>query len=746
MALSSISNSVRPDMPARDVLPDSEIVSPEALPVDDTEIAALSAQLEETGDYREFSPEMQAILDTDNIATIIDAGKLAKVASSLQDAIQRDTQTMADYKRMHDKALKIAKMSKDCETKTFPFPGASMVMMPYLADAALEFSSRFTPDVLAKNDICFAEIVGTDAQFKADKSKRVTTAINYDLNCGIKAWAKNHDLAMFNVPITGMIFKKTYQCPVENHRKSDLIFGGDMIYDHNAKSFECAPRKSHEFTLRKNQVVSKIRQREYLEIDYNTVSENDDKLFSFIECHCRIDLDGDDYAEPYIVTIYTPENKIVSIVKRFAQADIKTNDAGEIIEIESEKFFTQIGFIPDPEKPAVYLGFGILLSDLFETINTNTQQMIDAGTMQNTGANSGFVRKGTKAGERGGNRVRKGSIEIQMGKFVEIETSGNNPLKDDLVNFPFGGPSQSLFNLITQLKEEARTMTQISFATEANAGEAAELYLARLQQGMKKPNAIMLRVYEGMTAEFKRIFDLQKRYLTDEEYEEILGIEPVLRQEDVQKYMQAVQMWKEATQQGLMLPEPQEPVPQKERVSVEEDYNNKYVFKPTADPSQGSEHERIARKMMISQRAQQMPQLYNVREAEIQLLEEIGTSRGDVEKLLPPPDPNARDPMAEMQKEYLKLEATKAQLKAAEVSLKAREQAVTLKKVMAETDKLISETAKNYAEIDAQSSEKILGAWDRMRQAVSSLEMPEYEMEAPEAEAEVEDTTGNQGD
>lgn len=639
------------------------------------------------------------IIENDNVAEILEENELTKVAEDVCQGVEDDKKSMDDYRTQYEDALKLARMKWDSEeSKDFPFQGASKVMMPYLMDAALEFNARFTVDILGSDEIARAEIIGRATQTKEEQAKRVTDALNADLTQCIPEWRPQTDQATFHLPITGMYFRKIYQCPTENRRKCDLLFSDQLIYDHDAESFEKAPRKSFEFTLTMNDVVTKIRSGEYLDMDLSQYATGEairsgSILINFIECHCSLDLDDDGYAEPYIVIVEADKRKVVQIQKRFDAYDLRMTEEGdEVMEINGEKFFRQTIFIPDPEKPAVGLGYGILMADMFKTLNTMTRQMIDAGTLANSAANSGFIRKGAKLGGRAGNRDRGGAISMVMGQLTKIETSGNNPLKDDIVQLPFKGGAEGMSMMLQELKSELRIMVQTSQAVDQpNPGEAAALYVAKLAEAHKKQNSIELRVYGGIGGECERIHELQSRYLTDDQYIEILGLEPQFDPIEVQQFQKMQMAYAVAQQNGEQMPRPVPPQKKPPQVDIRTDFSNKYVFQPVANPALGSEQERIARAQVMADRATLQGSPINRYEAEKALAEEMGCT--NVEELLPPPDPNAVDPMTQIQMQMVEIERLKVQLDAQKIKFDAV-------KGQAEIEKIESETVKNYSDAD----------------------------------------------
>ncbi len=658
-----------------------------------------------------------------NLCDLFDESELLKHVEKVTAGIADDRESMSHYLKNYDRAIKRAKLLPAYDKKNFPFDDASNVVLPYVLDAALDFNARATPPLLERRDICKIAIYGKDenvippevmqqleqvaqtqgpevaqqvlqqiqAQLDAQpapkqaRAERVAEAINYDLTCGIKNWRERQDKAMFLLPLAGMYFKKTYQCPVTNKRKSDLIWPDKLIFDHQSDTFDEAPRKSFDFTMSRNEVVTAVRSGRYKAWDgFDT--DTDTLSYEFTETHCDIDLDDDGYAEPYILVLNKSNGRCVSIVRRYEEEDVTMNEKGQVVSIDGESFFSQTIFIPDPAGTCTGMGYGILLGDMFDVIDTNTNQMIDAGTLNNVAANSGFIRRGTKVGPRAGNRQKKGTLEMAMGKFTYLESDGTSPLQNDIAQLPFSGPSESLRMLLEQLKLEAREMTAVSQSIDANPGEAASLYLARLHQAHIKPNSIMVRVYNGLTKEFQRIYDVQRRYMTEKEYMEILD----------------------------------DPAANKEA-----DYEvESYDIKTTADPSQGSELERTARAETFLDRAERLPQVFDLRFAAELWAESIGL---DPEKAVPPPQPGQPDPiqlmvaqaqqtMSEAEKMKGTADIMDAQVKMAEVDLKYMKLDIEIEKMESEILKNLSEVDKNQAEVENSKSKLYLDSLKERRE------------------------------
>lgn len=636
--------------------------------VQDTDVMVYRAE-----DINELPDNLASLLNRGNIAA--DRDDLNDLSQEILEGIKDDEQSMDDYLKKYGRAIRLARMMDDEGDKTFPFQGASRVMMPYVLEAAMEFWARNVPSLIERKDICQIEVFGRHSEEKQARADRVAEFTNYDLRSGIKGWRENQSKAMLSLPISGTVFKKTWYSPTEEKRKSQLIHADQLICDHSRQSFYDCPRKSYTYEMGKNGVVSAIRSGQFLEHDY----DENGTSFKYIESHCTLDLDDDGYAEPYIVTICDSTQEIVSIVPRFQFEDVTVTEKREVVEICGEEFFSITTFIPDPAGSWLGLGWGILLGDLFESINTNIRQLIDAGTLQNVSANSGFISTGGVGA--GVKRARKGRYQLQMGQFTAIETGGNTPIAQSIWQPNAQGPSPTLFQLMQALREDAKSLVTISQNVEGNPNEAAELYLARLSQSLKLPQAIQTNVYNGVTKELERLYEIYTRYLDSEEYSDVLN-DP-----DANYF---------------------------------EDFAEDSVdIKPTADPTQGSQEEQIAKAQLILGEAKTNP-VHDLRAAYINYYEALGIA--NFEKYLPPPQPGQPDPLAVMQAQAQADMGQAEKMKGIADMIGAQadmmEAEAKMIKLQSEIEKIESETMKNLAEVDRKEMQSRLDALKAFRESV----------------------------
>jgi hypothetical protein len=248
------------------------------------------------------------------------------------------------------------------------------------------------------------------------------------------------------------------------------------------------------------------------------------------------------------------------------------------------------------------------------------------------------------------------------------------------------------------LVDSARQLTASAKQVDVNANQAASLYLAQLQQALKIPNAITMRVYGAATEEFKKIFHLNELYYDDDKYNRVIDMQGATESEVPQQPPQQPGMEPAPAPVPISEPEPS-------TFSMEADFDaDDCDIRMCADPSQGSQMERAARADAIYQMALAQPQpIIDIREATVDVLEAMGAV--DIDTLAPKPDPNAKDPMQELMIAQMQMEAEFRQrdqmLREQDQMLKAQkmmyEAALEQQTLSLQDDKLESEIVKNYA-------------------------------------------------
>jgi chaperonin GroES len=478
---------------------------------------------------------LKELADKPNIADMLPDDYLATLGSVCVQEYQADKSTRSDWETKTKKAMELA--LQIVSEKTYPWTGASNVKFPLLTIAALQYHARAYPALISPNDIVRYQVFGPDPDGARNKQgAKIAAHMTYQLTEEDSAWEENMDKALIVQCIVGCAFKKTYYDSLRGHNVSDIVMPDDLVVSYYTKSLSDDTRISHLIRLSSNQVYERRVKGLFLDIDLapvpltsensqlqqakdknqgmqppaNTGSDTDLPL-EFIEQHRCLDLDGDGYREPYVVTVHLGTQKVVRVVARFIDADIVWMDEvmkDKVLRIKAENYFVKFPFIPSPDGGFYDIGLGSLLYPINESINTLVNQLIDAGTLSNTGG--GFLGKGI--------RSKSGEMYFRPGEWKRIESTGDD-LSKNIVPLPIREPSAVLFKLLDLLigyGERIGGATDLNVGVTPGQNTPAETSRNAMESGLKVLNGIIKRNYRSLKDEFQKLYTLNKYFLPDE--------------------------------------------------------------------------------------------------------------------------------------------------------------------------------------------------------------------------------------
>jgi chaperonin GroES len=245
---------------------------------------------------------------------------------------------------------------------------------------------------------------------------------------------------------------------------------------------------------------------------------DDTTPYEFIEQHTYLDLDEDDYPEPYVVTFERNSGKVMRIAPCFDQDTmIMSDDGKDVIQIKKIEYYTKYGFIPSPDGGFYDVGFGTLLGPLNESVNTLINQLIDAGHLSSL--QGGFLGKGL--------RLRMGETKFKPGEWKVVNATGDD-LKKQIVPLPVKEPSNVLFELmgnLIQSGKELASVAEIFVGKMPGQNTPATTTMASIEQGMKVFTAVYKRIYRALGEEFIKLYRLNAIYLNPETDVEALDMQ-----------------------------------------------------------------------------------------------------------------------------------------------------------------------------------------------------------------------------
>ena len=485
---------------------------------------------------------IEKVFETQNVADLLDETELSKFSEDAVVGYESDDESRSEWKERNKQGMELA--MQIYKKKDWPHENASNVMYPLLSIAAIQFSSRAYPNLVPGWDIVKGKVIGADPQsLKATAASRVETHMNYQLNEEMEEWEEETDKLLTVNPILGCCFKKTYFSGVHRRNMSVYSSPADIVMNYKAKSMLAVPRITEKYNLYPNEIKERILNDMFIDFDYGQAATNKDeddqytanddfRPHLFLEQHTWLDLDGDGYAEPYILNIHYDTRKVVRIYPRFDIKGVERNSKGKISRIKDKKFFTKFSFMPSPDGSIYDWGFGAMLSPINHVVNTSINQLTDAGTISN--CQGGFLGKGINLGRgRGG-----GPIRLKINEWLPVTHTGDD-LRKNIVPLPKSEPSAVLFDLLgfmVNAGEKLSSVTELLMGEQTIHNEPATTSLARIEQGMKVFSAIHKRLHRSFGDEFKKLYQLNSEYLDFEYYYRILDKPEVTQQVFKQDY------------------------------------------------------------------------------------------------------------------------------------------------------------------------------------------------------------------
>jgi hypothetical protein len=548
-----------------------------------------------------------------NLAELLPDDVLDKLGSKLHQDYSDYKTSRKDWERAYTTGLDLLGFNYDDRSE--PFKGASGATHPVLAEAVTQFQALAYKELLPAEGPVRTQIIGLPTPDKEQQSQRVKNFMNYQLMDQMKEYEPEFDQMLFNLPLAGSTFKKVYYDDLMQRAVSKFVPADDIVVPYTATSLDDCETIIHrvrmtENDLRKQQVGGFYRD---IEVNPNFLNETeaekkerslegvskgrDDRMFSILECHTDLDLDGfEDVGQdglptgikiPYIVTLEEGTRKILSIRRNYEVGDPMKKKINYFVHF---KFLPGLGFY----------GFGLIhmIGGLSRTATAALRQLLDAGTLSNLPA--GFKMRGIK--------MRDEAQSIQPGEFRDVDAPGGN-LKDAFMMLPFKEPSQTLLQLMGVVVSAGQRFASIADLQvgDGNQQAAVGTTVAMLERGSRVMSAIHKRLYAAMKKEFTLLARVFKLYLP-----------PIYPYDVVGGQRQIKQM----------------------------DFDDRVDILPVADPNIFSQTQRISLAQTELQLATSNPQLHNQYEIYRNMYEALGVK--DIDLILKkPPQPMPKDPALE---------------------------------------------------------------------------------------------------
>lgn len=599
-------------------------------------------------------------------------------------AFDEDKQSRLDWEKRMDAAIKLALQM--VEQKSTPWPNASNVKFPLITIAALQFAARAYPALIKGPDLVRYRVMGEDqGGQKAARAGRIGRHMSYQLLDQDEQWEEDTDRKFIVLPIIGCAFKKTYWDPLKKKNCSRLVLPQNLVVHYYTRSIEDCERKTEVFELYEREIKEKQLAGLYSERELTPVAPSTAKLTDqrqgtspppvskhtpreLLEQHLFLDLDGDGYPEPYIVTVDRATSKVYRIVARFGEVVTaqsleidKHTDAIKGLQLQIQALAESV---PPPtgqeDEQAIALAQQVMMQveqiqaaiamlgqqiEQLKASNESEPQVLrisplecytkygfipspDGGfydlglgallgplndsvnTLINQLIDSGTMQNGSTGFIGKGARIQGGDVKFKPFEWKRVNVAGQT-LRDSIVPLPVNQPSLVLFQLLSLLINYAEKVASVNDAMMGNnPGQNTPAFnmQAMLEQGLQVFNGIFKRLYRSFRKELRKLYVMNRIYLNPIEYFETLDGRFSALQDD---YL--------ADENDVM---------------------------PAADPNAFSSQENLMKAQALAQRAATVPG-YDMAKVELRILEAMDIP--DVQDVYPvdeqgkpviPPPPN----------------------------------------------------------------------------------------------------------
>jgi chaperonin GroES len=469
-----------------------------------------------------------------------------------------DDASREDWLTKSERGMKLALQVVD-NVRTLHGAPASNVKYPLITVAAIQFHARAYPAIVNGNRVVQGQVTGADPeQQKLMRSARVAAHMNWQLLHENPDWEEDLDKLLLALPVEGCEFKKSFFSKDRGYNLSEWVRPEDFIINSKSKSIASSPRFTHRLWYYPHEIESKMISGVWSDEDLGISEQDsdDEVLQEFYEQHRYLDLDEDGLKEPYIITVHVKSEKVVRVAPCFWPENIvlerdgdeitlgelsvmlkesglppeemnKILDSGKVVKVPRVEMFTKFSFLPSPDGSFYDVGFGQLIGPLSDSVDTNINQLIDAGTLSNQ--QGGFIQTGVNIGGR------RGNVKFERGEFKDIKLPAGVTMNNAIYQVKFNEPSQVLFSLLgllIQCTKDITSVQDIMTGAPSPQGEKATTTVARVDQGIKVFVSIYKRIYRALKWEFSLLYQLNAKYLKPQQYFKVLDNEMVAERTD----------------------------------------------------------------------------------------------------------------------------------------------------------------------------------------------------------------------
>jgi hypothetical protein len=549
-----------------------------------------------------FFDEEEAPEFNDNLAEFMEEGDMQSLASELITEYESDRASRLDWEKTYIEGLDL--LGLKFEERTKPWDGACGVFHPMLAEAVIRFQAQTIQEIFPASGPAKAKTVGKQTRETEKQAARVVGYLNYLATEKMVEYRDETEKLLFNLPIAGSAFRKTYYDPSMKRPCSMFVPADDFVVSYSTTSLETCQRATHVMREAPNRVKKMQHLGWYRDIelgdptaDTSDIRKKIEELtgtredFEFDGCHTILEMlvvreldgfDDDGIAKPYVITLDKGTGEILSIRRNWREEDDTYSPRSH---------FTHYQYLPG----LGFYGFGLvhMVGGLSKSATSLLRQLVDAGTLSNLPG--GLKTRGL--------RIKGDDSPIEPGEYRDVDVPSGT-IKDNIAFLPYKEPSNVLYQLLGDIVGEGRRFASAADvkASDMNSEAPVGTTLAILEREMKVLSAVQARIHHAMGRELRILSGL-------------------VADHGPEKY----------------------PYETDDDAATAEDFDGRIDVIAVSDPNSGTMAQRIMQYQAALQLSATAPQLYDLPFLHRQMLEVLGLRDADrivpLEDDLGPTDP-----------------------------------------------------------------------------------------------------------
>lgn len=535
------------------------------------------------------------------------------------------------------------------ERKVHPWPGAANIHVPMLLKAVQNNTSRMTEHGLPETGY----VVVRAAPYALQAAERCEKAMNYQLMEESPDYYLGFDRGLTQMGIDGWLVRKVSwdfetECPVVDSLPwTDVVvsYTSPLPLDLSSRVTQVLRMTVDDILEREKdgrfigkvselgpgnanstaEVTSKVRQtwERIKGLTKATPTRDPNEPRILMEQYTRIRLNpNDEMSTPVILTVDLESGVVVRIVTR-QWMDEDDLDSREQPKKKTDFPFVPYLFSPDPDSPGAGYGLGHWLEGIGAGADTLVNSVLDLLTLRNMPC--GFVSDRSP--------MPKGGLSFKPGEWKPFDGSVED-LQKAIYTLNFGDPSpvaHQMLQFFEHWEEGVSSLVGPMTGENPPINQPATTTMGILEQGGKVIAAAGRRTLKSKAKEDRKVFELNRRFLSNRKYNDILGN----CDDDAWKQWAAQAQAAHAGDPSAMQGMAQFPY------DVKRDFSLQHAVRPAAEPQLFSRQERVAKSREVLQLTAQNPSTAQdpvaIREAAIEVMKELGVT--EPERFLPPIPP-----------------------------------------------------------------------------------------------------------